>query len=294
MSVQVKNSFAVLAVMFGVFSGCNDTGFSSVLSQKQSDQIAPVSDPSVPALPPSTSTLCEDHPEAPACSRAPVVTSAGVVTILFTVSQIPDEAANLIMTNAVKYASPVANPKILFLKDSNTHGEDEGDSDYIKNALLAGYQVEYRVIMPGGLRREEVTGKDLVIVSNPGHPLSDEQTLSTLKSFSGGVILVGDDMSNGAGFSLESFTGLRFRDNGSSLSCNGQSFSYDNQGGYQYRVTMNSEFLPGIPEADKHYTYGNDLDLTEALPGVQVLASAIGAAGTCDIAPVPAVVRRTK
>ncbi|RYZ70270.1 MAG: hypothetical protein EOP09_06355, partial [Proteobacteria bacterium] len=149
-------------------------------------------------LPPPNSDICLLNPDADACTRDSEVSTPGVVTVLFTVSQIPQGAASLILANAVKYASPSDNPKILFLKDTNTNGEDEGDSAYIKNTLLAGYDVEYKEIKAGGLGLEETLGKDLVIVSNPGHPLSSPKTLATLGAFAGGVILVGDDLAHGS------------------------------------------------------------------------------------------------
>ncbi|MBC7397299.1 MAG: hypothetical protein H7333_07635, partial [Bdellovibrionales bacterium] len=75
--------------------------------------------PSTPA-PQSTpnSDICFVNPTAPACIKTPVVTTPGVVTILFTMSQIPQGSATLILVNAIKYASPSHSPKILFLKDS--------------------------------------------------------------------------------------------------------------------------------------------------------------------------------
>lgn len=246
------------------------------------------------SLPPPNSDICVLNPEADACKRDPVVSTPGVVSVLFTVSQIPQGAASLILANAIKYASPVANPKILFLKDTATNGEDEGDSDYIKNILLLGYNVDYQVIASGGLRASETQGYDLVVVSNPGHPLTDVRTLNTLNAFAGGVILVGDDLARGSNFSMDAFTGMTYRNNGASMSCNGRSYSYDNLNGYNYQVVMNTEFLPGIPDAMKNYEYGNDIDWATPAPGTQVLAWASAAPGTCDIGQIPAVVRRPK
>lgn len=246
------------------------------------------------ALPPPNSSFCVEHPDAEACNRDPVVSTPGVVTVLFTVSQIPQGAASLILANAIKYASPQANPKILFLKDSATYGEDEGDSDYIKNTLLGGYAVDYKVIPAGGLAFAETDGKDLVIVSNPGHPLADRKTLDTLTAFQGGVILIGDDLSYGAGFSMDGFTGLKFKDNGTAVSCNGKTYAYDNLKGYNYQIEMNTEFLPGIPAEYKNYLYGNDIDVTTPSAGTQVLAWAKADPSTCDIGKFPAVVRRPR
>lgn len=246
-------------------------------------------------LPPPNSDICVQNPEIEACKRKPNVSTPGIVTILFTMQQIPQGAATLILANAIKFASPIENPKILFLKDTNTNGEDEGDPTYIMNTLLAGYDIEYKVISASGLLASEVTGKDLVIVSNPGHPLSSAQTLSTLGAFAGGVILLGDDLAHGSGFSMNTFTGLQYNNNGTSISCNGQNYAYDNLNGYNYQVTMNSNFLPGIPPEYLNYSYGNDIDHTQVIgAGSQVLAYAEAAPGTCDIGQIPAVVRRPR
>ena len=106
------------------------------------------------------SDLCITNPMAAACTKAPAVTTSEVVTILFTMSEIPQRSATIILANAIKYATPKTKPKILFLKDSATNGEEEGDPDYIKNALLLGYDLEYGVIPSGGLD----------MISNPGYP----------------------------------------------------------------------------------------------------------------------------
>jgi hypothetical protein len=295
---KISKTVSALTITGSLFlSGC---------FAEQSNQFFGLDTPGVASIAPSTtlllasptptlnSDLCVSNPSAAACQSTPVVTTPGVVTVLFTMSEIPQGAGTLIVGNAIKYASPVTNPKILFLKDSATHGEDEGDPDYIKNTLLASYSVTYAVIPVGGLAASVVAGYDLVIVSNPGYPLSDKLTLTTLLAFTGGVILIGDDMSQGAGFSIESLTGLSFKNNGTSMSCNGKTFGYDNLEGSSYQIEMNEEFLPGLSDADQHYTYGNDLDWTTADTGVQVLATATAAAGTCDIGQIPAVVRRPK
>jgi hypothetical protein len=245
-------------------------------------------------LPTPNSDICKTNPTAAACDETPIVTTPGVVTILFTMQQIPQSSGTLILANAIKYASPVGNPKILFAKDSATNGEDEGDPDYIKNTLLAGYSVQYVQIPVGGLDPATTIGYDLVIVSNPGYPLSDAQTLSSLLSFKGGVILIGDDMSQGDGFNTSALTGLTFRNNGTGMSCNGTYYNYDNEGGYQYQIAMNPEFLPGVPAQYLNYQYGNDLDWTTAMDGTQVLAWGTSAPGTCDVGILPAVARHPK
>jgi hypothetical protein len=252
----------------------------------------PTATPVAAATP--NSNICIEFPDSAACNETPVATAPGVVTILFTMSQIPQDSGTLILANAIKYASPAAQPKILFVKDSNTGGEDEGDPAYIKNTLLQGYNVTYGVIAAGGLNLSDTNGFDLVIVSNPGYPLSNAKTLTTLKAFAGGVILVGDDMSHGSGFDISSLTGLSYYNNGTAMSCNGHTYNYDNESGYKYQVSINEEFLPGISSDLQNYQYGNDLDWTTANAGTEVLAWGSAAPGTCDIGLVPAIARHLK
>ena len=78
------------------------------------------------------------------------------------------------------------------------------------------------------------------------------------------------------------------------MSCNGMTYRYDNLGGYNYSVSLNEEFIPGIPAQFKEYQYGNDLDWTDASAQVQVLAWAAAAPGTCIIGSVPAIVRHPR
>lgn len=85
------------------------------------------------------------------------------------------------------------------------------------------------------------------------------------------MILVGDDMAHGNGFSVEQFTGLTFVNNGTSMSCGGQTFYYDNLSGHNYQITLNEEFLSEIPIQFREYEYGNDIDATTPQAGVQVL-----------------------
>ena len=73
--------------------------------------------------------LCTTNPTAPACNLNPVVLKPGVVTILLALGDIAqesvvinEESSKLIAQNAVKFASPVKNPKILVVKDFNHSG----------------------------------------------------------------------------------------------------------------------------------------------------------------------------
>jgi hypothetical protein len=276
-----------------LFVGCSQILTACIEGKNQEFFVGPNNTLEAPLTPPN-STICVESPNADACDRTSSVTSPGVVTILFTMMQIPQASATLILANAIKYASPSNNPKILFLKDFNTAGEDEGDPTYIKDTLLAGYRVTYKEIGAQGLMPSEIGDADIVMVSNPGYPLSNITTLNTLQRYNGGIILMGDDMSHGANFSVESLTGLHYYNNGTSMNCGGQSYNYDNLQGYFYQIEMDAEFLPGVPAQYMNYSYGNDLDWSTPSSDVLVLAWGSAAPGTCDIGFVPAVTLRQR
>ena len=234
--------------------------------------------------------LCKSNPEALACRVKPVAVKPSVVTILLTLSQIAQDPAQLIAVNVVKYVSPVESPKILLLQDSNLHGEDVADVDYVRS-LLKNYDVTFQVIPAGGLEIEATSGFDLIWVINPGHPLQDAKTRDSLMRFSGSVVIQGDDMAAGN----EALSGLKFVDNGTSVGCSGNSYGIDNLSGHNYDVAMNSEFLPGIAVKETFSKYGNDIDNTIAGVGVKVLAYASIPSDLCsDPAPRPAITVREK
>jgi hypothetical protein len=200
-------------------------------------------------------------------------------------------AAQLIAVNIVNHVSPVANPKILFLEDSNLHGEDVNDVLFV-HLLLQGFNVVSKKILPGGLQAQELVGYDLVWLINPGWPIENALTKTTLQNFSGSIVLQGDDMAH----NNQALTGLSYLNNGTSVSCNGGSYSFDNLGGYNYNVSMSEQFLPGIPLNSTFSTYGNDIDHTAIAVNdgkTKILAWASAPEGTCNLT-VPAIAVREK
>ena len=247
--------------------------------------------------------LCTTNPTAPACNLNPVVLKPGVVTILLALGDIAqqsiviyEESSKLIAQNAVKFASPVANPKILVVKDFNHHGESNEDTEFIAEVLLANYSTTIKYETAGGLKECDLKGYDLIWFNNPGYPMGSVTSLNSLKNFKGGVILSGDDLTQGSGFSLESFTGLKFKDNGTALACGGKSYKHNDNDGYRYRISLEEEFLPGLDESVRNFEYGNDIDnsiLAFNDSKYQVLAYANGAAGTCEVKR-PIIIRYEK
>jgi hypothetical protein len=176
----------------------------------------------------------------------------------------------------------VTQPKILVVKDFNNQDESEYDTQYIATVLLSNYgNVDVLNETSAGLGAEDLAGYDLIWFNNPGHAMGSQRTMQSLMAFKGGVILSGDDLTQGEGFSMQALTGLKFIDNGASMSCNGKYYNYDNNGGEQYQVEISTQFLPGIPENLRMFQYGNDIDESSVVNNskLEVLASAKGICG---------------
>lgn len=249
-------------------------------------------EPTIPVVvvptPPNNDDICLTNPQA--CDLDPVVTKAGVVTMLLAFGDLVNEqvvitegSARLLAQNSVKFASPVTQPKILVVKDFNNNNESQYDTQYIATVLLSNYNnVDVVNETSVGLGATDLEGYDLVWFNNPGHQMGSQRTMESLLAFKGGVILSGDDLTQGKGFSMEALTGLKFIDNGASMNCNGQSYAYDNNGGEKYQVEISSQFLPGIAENLRLFEYGNDIDnsaIVDAGSKLEVLASAKGICG---------------
>lgn len=238
-----------------------------------------------------------------ACDLTPIATKPGVVTIFLALGDIAQDqlviaerSAQLIAQNAVKYASPVVNPKILVIKDSNHNGESSSDTEFIAKKLLSAYKADVLIEPASGIQASDLIGYDLVWFNNPGYPMGLLSTFNILKAFKGGVVLSGDDMGAGKGFSTESLTGLKIIDNGSTVSCSGQTYSYDNNSAYQYQVSLEEKFLAGVDPSILKFQYGNDIDDTKLLNDsskYEVLAYASGAKNTCTFKR-PVIVRYLK
>lgn len=235
------------------------------------------------------------------CTLDPLTTKPAVTTILIALGDEADSqlvvngaSAQLIAETVIRYSTPKKNPKILLVRDRNQAGEDPEDTIYVKEVLLSRYNVIMMDEPVDGVRATDLTGYDLVWHNNPGHPMGSVQTRDTLLTFAGGVVLQGDDLSRGVNFSLEELTGLRFIDNGTEVVCGGMSYPHDNNGGEQYRVSLDPNRVAGVNEAVIGFRYGNDIDNTAITrPDFDVLAQAIGGPSTC-IETRPAIVRYIK
>jgi hypothetical protein len=289
MRLSTKTALTLSALAFFIpalfFQNCSDVEFASAPVSSGNPAGTPAPSPTPPGgLPPLT----------------PLVDKAGVVTILLALGdQVGDQlvvagsSAQLISETVVRYASPVNNPRILVVRDANHQGESAYDPQYISQVLLQRYNASFTEEPSGGLRPGDTAGFDVIWFNNPGHPMGSQQSLNTLLAFAGGVIVSGDDMSRGEGFSTTPLTGLAHINNGTLVDCNGKVLQIDDNEGGRYRVTMDSRKMPGSANSALNFSYGNDIDLSIADPTIEVLATARGDDPACT-ASRPVIVRYPK
>lgn len=297
---------ASLAVLLLGYQNCsNSMSFESDVASviESADGASDPTEPPVEIAPPGA------QPTPPpveicmgvSCSLDPLTTIPAVTTILLALG---DENNNLLVGNPVsnqllaesviRFSSPMKDPKILIVRDEKIYGEDPEDTLYIEKLLSRYKYVTFKVEGRNGLRPVDVESYDLVWFNNPGHEMTHETTYKTLLGFKGAVILQGDDLSRGNGFSMTALTGLKYIDNGEEVVCGGESFLHDNNGGRQYTVTLDPKRIVGVDKSTVSFKYGNDIDNTEiALPGVEVLATAVGGDAKC-VETRPTIVRRVK
>lgn len=234
------------------------------------------------------------------CDLDPLTDKVAVTTILLALGDehnnqlvVSGASSQLIAESVIRYTSPKKNPKILLVKDYNTAGEDPEDTTYI-HQLLNRYDVTYLEEPAGGIQASDLQGYDLVWWNNPGHPMNSQASRDALINFAGAVVMQGDDLTNGNGFSLEPLTGLQPIDNGTSVTCGADSFHIDNNTGEQYVVTLDPMKIPGANASTIQFHYGNDIDNSSvAKNGLEVLAMAKASPSQCT-EERPAIVRYTK
>ncbi len=234
------------------------------------------------------------------CETTPLTTKPTVTTILLALG---DKAKSQLVANPVstkflaetviRYSSPQVDPKILIVRAKDTMGESPEDTIYIQD-LLSRYHTTMINEPATGLLPSQVKDFDLIWFHNPGYPFSLKVSYETLLAFPGAVVLQGDDLTQGAGFSLTPLTGMKFLDNGTSIKCGNKTYSTDNNGGEQFKVSLDPTKIQGIDQSAVSFFYGNDIDNSVvASSDVEVLALATGAPQGCTEAR-PTVVRRIK
>lgn len=281
-SITMKKSLFVVAAAVALvclFQNCSKVNFSQ--------------DPSFGKL-----DVCENI----SCTLDPLTDKPAVTTILIALGDqdnnqlvVNGASSQLLAESIIRYSSPEKNPKILLVKDYNTAGEDPEDTTYIQQ-LLNRYDVTYIQEPASGITAADLQGYDLIWWNNPGHPMNSQASFDVLKNFSGAVVIQGDDLTVGQGFSMESLTGLKNIDNGTDVTCGANSYHIDNNTGEQYIVTLDSSKIPGADSSTLTFRYGNDIDnssVSTSRSDLEILATAKPAPNDC-VDSRPAIVRWTK
>ena len=235
-------------------------------SQEPSDPNSqPSSEPSTePSAEPSSEPTEGFIPDDSSTSNDPL--TGNVVTILMALSNqwLDPVNAEILMLNSIDYVSPTTNPNVLVIRDDNTNGEDEIDSENIYNWIVnAGYSATFLEEPESGIQTADLTGYHVVILSNPGFPADDLSTVEAMRSFSQqgfGIIFQGDDITN---FEpdrplMESLTRLEFIDNGIQY----EGYTINDNEGSAYGVTVNPVSPIASGMSTLFFVYGNDIDTT--------------------------------
>ncbi len=218
-----------------------------------------------------------------------------VLTILLTLSDefMDQSVASTLLLNSVAWATPdgVTSPRVLVIRDDDHSGEDMDDSTNAWQTLVdAGYDADFLDEPGSGIEASALEGYHVAMLSNPGHSPDDVSTVEALYDFScagQGIIFQGDDMAHfddESAFDMESLTRLVYQDNGTEY----HGYQIDNDDGDAYQVQLangGSTILRGIEGAV--FSYGNDIDTTEAATGdIDILATATVAGTGLPTKPV--------
>ncbi len=245
-------------------------------------------------------------PNDPLCVPPPQVSKPGVVTILLAMGDsdnmanptVDQVSAQVVAEAMVQFSSPEVNPKVLVVLDRNNQNESPMDFKNLYQNLLRRYNPAYLNEPIGGLSDSDIAGYDVVWIVNPGYPLGTKKTHDTLKAFKGGVILSGDDMTQGNGFDNSDLTGLKYVDNGTQVKCGTNTYNVDNNlSTNYYNVNLDAGIFASLGASHLGFKYGNDIDLSTptaaAGPTVEVLAWAQLSPSACTTKR-PVVVRYPK
>ncbi len=220
------------------------------------------------------------------------VKRAGVVTSLLALGDmdnidsplISEEVSKSIVNKLVNYASLEKKPSILIVKDANHNGESVEDYELIKKILVDKHGADKVKELSGSLSLDKAKEADVIFVINPGHPLGSKETADVIreviKTGEIGVVLSGDDMARGSGFSLNDITGVKYTDNGV-RACG---VYVDNNKGASYQVKLKKRSFRRLSANERVLSYGNDIDHVEIdNKKVKVLAHATTEACGKDI-----------
>jgi hypothetical protein len=239
----------------------------------------------------------ESTEEYTTLAECPVARPEGrAATVLLTLTNpgIPSQTRDLMLKNTVDWVSAVDDPAVLIVRDDNHHNEYANEVSQLRDRLrAAGFATTMMNEPENGLLAGDIADYDVVWFSNPGWPMDDVASYTTLQSALAdgiGVVLSGDDMSwsMGNSFSMSSITHLTHSNNGTSA-CG---TAIDNNAAGKYTVTFENGTHPMLSGlAKSSFFYGDDIDQSVARgEGEEVLAWASFDGGKKCQVKVPVVV----
>ena len=201
------------------------------------------------------------------------------IVLQLTNPDVPSHKAKKLAQNAVRWVTrdhPCQGLEVLVVRDDDHSGEFKEDVTAVAGWLRdAGYQVTFLEEPSDGLDWSDVKHYDVVWFSNPGHPIDDVNSITTLENFvaqGGGLVMSGDDLSWGKtdAVDTEGLVHLEHHSNGTQT-CGVRT---DNNQGESYLVTFDSTAHPVLTGLrDLHFLYANDIDHSSPLGlGEEVLA----------------------
>lgn len=186
-----------------------------------------------------------------------------------------------LIQQSVQWVSPVSNPNVLVVQD-DTSGNFTWDVQMVLMALKrAGIQASLIQEPANGLSADQLNKYDVVWFSNPAHPVDDTQSIKALEavvSRGGGVILQGDDITQGTENST--LTRLRYVSDGE-YSC-GLYINDDLGASYEIEIGKTDHPVVTGLTGDRFY-YGNDIDASTVIDDPKATVLAWATAKTCRV-----------
>ena len=244
----------------------------------------PCEGPECPCVGDDCPPPCEEDccgPDCPVVCEGEEVLGHRIVGIVLQLTNpdVPVTKARRLTENAMGWVThdhPCPGVKVLVVRDDDHNDEFKDDPIQVRDWLRdAGYDVTFKEEPQDGLRWRDVKHYDAVWFSNPGHPIDDARTITTLEAFvaqGGGLVMSGDDLSWGqhAGVSTEGLVHLENYSNGT-RTCE---VLTDNNRGESYKVSMEQGPHPVLAGLEgHHFLYANDIDHSTPLGlGEEILA----------------------
>jgi hypothetical protein len=172
--------------------------------------------------------------------------------------------------------------KALLILGKDHRNEHPGEMELLErlvNNKISG-SVDTLIEPAGGIQKSDLDGYDLIWYTVPGYPVRSADSMKILEEAFyddyKAIVLSGDDLANNMSGEMESLTMLKYENNGTSA-CGKP-------------INNNSHPNVYLGNLDGNiYRYGNDIDHTIGLPGVDILSRATTDVPNCSV-DIPVIV----